>query len=126
MTAIRIFGAAALVLALCTSSSSLYAFIGGDELIVLRGDANNDGNVDGSDVVFLGSWLSSNGAAPPCKNQADVNYDGSINISDQAYLANYLYQGGPQPPYPGPRNGTCVYLTHDYISCDTPPSACSP
>lgn len=78
-----------------------------DETIYRRGDSNNDGVVNGSDVSHLSAWLFQGGAEPGCLNQADVNDDGSINGSDPVYLASWLWQGGPMPPAPGPYAYSC-------------------
>jgi hypothetical protein len=64
----------------------------------IRGDANGDGFVNGSDVVYLINYLFIGGPPPAPLPAGDANDDGFINISDVVYLINYLFQGGPPPP----------------------------
>lgn len=69
-------------------------------LIFRRGNANQDGNVDLGDVVFILSYLFNNGSAPLCFDSADVNDDGLLDLSDPIYLITYLFNNGPFPPFP--------------------------
>jgi hypothetical protein len=77
-------------------------------IILLRGDANSDDQVNINDASYINSYLFSGGAAPPCMNQADINNDGVVNISDSSHLLNWLFNGGPAPAAPGPFNTTCT------------------
>lgn len=98
-------------------------------IILRRGDANNDGQVDISDSIFLSSWLQSveRASAPPCMNQADANYDGYVDPQDAAYLLNWLYNGGPAPPSPGPFATECSLVSKEkQLGCDAPPPGCEP
>lgn len=60
------------------------------------GDANADGSVSVSDVVYLINFLFK-GGAPPWKAVSDPNCDNSISVSDVVYLINFLFKGGPAP-----------------------------
>jgi len=91
-----------------------------DERILKRGDVNNDNYVDGSDPIFLSSYLYQGGPAPPCLNQADANNDGYVDGSDSIYLFQWLYNGGPAPPSPGPYNQTCTTDNSPYPGCQNP------
>jgi hypothetical protein len=63
-----------------------------------RGDANKDGNLNVSDVIFMINYLFKGGPIPvEFKNQMDVNCDGETNVSDVIYTINYLFKGGPAP-----------------------------
>jgi hypothetical protein len=71
------------------------------------GDANSDGSVDISDVVFLISHIFSGGVAPgPCactgagKARGDANGDGTVDISDAVYLISRIFSGGAPPHCP--------------------------
>ncbi|MBI4604155.1 MAG: IPT/TIG domain-containing protein [Planctomycetes bacterium] len=70
----------------------------------VRGNANNDANVDLSDAVFTLNYLFAGGATPVCLDAADANDVGSVDLSDPIYLLNFLFQGGNPipPPYPAP------------------------
>ena len=65
----------------------------------LSGDANGDGKISVSDVVYLINYLFKGG--PPPVNPSDANGDGKISVSDVVYLINYLFKGG-LPPVAGP------------------------
>jgi hypothetical protein len=61
------------------------------------GDANADGNISVSDVVYLVSYLFKGGLKPVPLEAGDVNCDGNITVGDVVYLINYLFKGGPKP-----------------------------
>jgi hypothetical protein len=63
----------------------------------VNGDANGDGNVTSSDVVFLINYLFREGTAPDPLAAGDANGDSQINSADIVYLINYLFHGGPPP-----------------------------
>ena len=75
------------------------------EKIFIRGDTNNDGEVDLSDPIFLLALLFGNGEPLLFSDSGDVNDDGAIDIADSIYLLSYLFANGPEPkppfPYPG-------------------------
>jgi len=60
-------------------------------------DANGDGVIDISDVVFLLNYLFQNGPAPNPLPAGDANCDCVVDIGDVVYLLNYLFNGGPSP-----------------------------
>ncbi len=64
-----------------------------------RGDANEDGNLDLSDVVTILVDLFG-GRPTPCQKSADVDDSGTITISDAVFLVVALFAGGPVPPDP--------------------------
>lgn len=66
-------------------------------LKALRGDANGDGKITVSDVVFLVNYLFKGGPAPLPFLSGDANCDTKVTISDVVYLVNYLFKGGPPP-----------------------------
>jgi hypothetical protein len=65
------------------------------------GDANNDGEIDISDAVFLISYIYSGGAAPADCNypfgMGDANGDGRVSVADAIFLIGYMFSGGPAP-----------------------------
>jgi len=71
-----------------------------------RGDANSDGKVSISDVIYLINYLFKGGPDITHETEeerlykGDVNVDGSITISDVVYLINFLYKGGCDPGTP--------------------------
>jgi hypothetical protein len=65
----------------------------------IRGDADGDGQINISDVIYLINYLFINGPEPVPFEAGDANNDGEVNISDVIYLLQYLFSGGP-PPVP--------------------------
>jgi hypothetical protein len=63
----------------------------------MLGDANGDGVIDISDVVYLLNYLFINGPAPVPLAAGDANCDGVVDASDLVYLLNYLFAHGPAP-----------------------------
>jgi hypothetical protein len=103
-------------IALCLISSTAW---GVTHPWFIRGDANNDGNVDMSDVTaILGS--------PACPLAADVDDDGDIDSDDADYLQAYIFNpiGNPPPPAPFPDCGpdpTNPQAGDDCSGCTSPP-----
>lgn len=69
---------------------------------VVRGDVNNNGAVNISDVTYLVEYLFGIPAGPPplTLQQGDVNKNLKINIADITYLVAWLFGGGPPIPQP--------------------------
>lgn len=63
----------------------------------VRGDANGDGQITASDVIFLINYLFRNGSPPSPLAAGDADGDGQINSGDVVYLISYLFRGGPPP-----------------------------
>ncbi len=61
------------------------------------GDANDDGDVNIGDAVYLINYIFKSGPEPPCLNEGDPNNDEAINIGDAVYLINYIFKSGPAP-----------------------------
>jgi hypothetical protein len=64
----------------------------------MRGDANRDGEIDASDLVYLLNYLFANGPEPIPFAAGDANNDSQVDIADVIYLLNYLFASGPPPP----------------------------
>jgi hypothetical protein len=61
------------------------------------GDANNDGQVNVGDAVYLIAYVFKGGAAPPCMEEGDANADCQVNVGDAVYLIAYVFKGGAPP-----------------------------
>jgi aminopeptidase N len=61
------------------------------------GDANVDGNVDLSDIVYIINYIFHYGPAPDMPDWADANADCLVNIGDPVYLVHYLFKEGAVP-----------------------------
>ena len=83
-------------------SWSEFSLTGG--LLFLRGDTNNDQQVDISDsITLLRHLFTDPNTALTCRDAGDANADGAIDLSDAVSIVNYLFlgQGGGIPqPYP--------------------------
>jgi uncharacterized delta-60 repeat protein len=66
-------------------------------LQALRGDANGDGIIDPSDIVYLINYFFRNGPAPTPPLAGDANSDGLVDPADVVYLINYLFRNGSPP-----------------------------
>jgi hypothetical protein len=66
----------------------------------LRGDANGDGVINVTDVVYLINYKFLVPPGPPPKpwEAGDVDCNGTINITDVVYLINFLFLDPPGPP----------------------------
>jgi hypothetical protein len=69
----------------------------------MHGDANNDGSLDVSDVVYLINYIFGGGPAPATirngnANGSDADGSNAIDISDATYLVAFIFAGGPEPP----------------------------
>lgn len=67
-------------------------------LAVVRGDADNNGNVGISDAVYMVNYIFYGGPLPvPNPLTGDADCSGALSISDSVYLINYIFAGGPAP-----------------------------
>ncbi len=62
----------------------------------INGDANDNGQISISDVVFIINCIFS-GSTCTIKSSMDANCSDIVNISDVVYLINYIFAGGPSP-----------------------------
>ena len=63
----------------------------------VAGDANGDGLVTVSDVVYLINYLYRGDPPPDPLAAGDPNADCVVDVADVVYLINYLFKGGPPP-----------------------------
>lgn len=75
----------------------------GDDFV--RGDANDDGALDLSDVIATLASLFGGAGSLPCRDAGDANDDGGLDISDAVHSLAHLFGGGPAPPAPYPGCG---------------------
>lgn len=61
------------------------------------GDANGDGEVTVSDVVYEINYVLKSGLPPRPPQAGDVNCDNIDDIQDIMYKINYLFKNGPPP-----------------------------
>jgi hypothetical protein len=81
-----------------STGSSFYALQGYVHSVAfVQGDANGDGDMGLSDVVYLINYVLKGGITPDPPEIGDVNCDGNVDLVDVVYLINYLFRGGPPP-----------------------------
>ena len=90
---------------------------------LIRGDANSDGLVNITDVLFSIQHLDHPECSAFCLLAADSNSDGNYGIPDIIYTLNYLFMGSSAPPCPFPECGEDN--NHYGLSCHNP-SLCNP
>ena len=85
----------------------------------IRGDSNDDGELNIGDAVFTLSFLFIGDEHPECLAANDTNDDGEVNITDVIRTLNFLFLGGTDaPPAPFPNPG--IDPTRD-LGCREPP-----
>ncbi len=65
--------------------------------IAKPGDANGDGKVNLSDIIFQVNYVFKGGLPPDPFCRGDDNADTKINLQDVIYEVNYVFKGGPAP-----------------------------
>jgi hypothetical protein len=83
-----------------------------------RGDANDDGQANIADAIFILSYLFGGGENPHCRDAADTNDDGGINIADAVSLLTYLFGGGAALPAPFSSCGTDPTVEAPEFPCE--------
>jgi hypothetical protein len=65
----------------------------------IPGDANNEGEVNIGDAVYLIAYVFKGGPAPApyALCSGDANCDCQLNIGDAVYIIAYVFKGGPPP-----------------------------
>ncbi len=61
------------------------------------GDANDTGEVDIDDVVWIIAYIFSNGPASNPEAAMDANCENGVDIDDVVHLVAYIFSGGPPP-----------------------------
>ena len=92
----------------------------------LRGECNDDGEVDLSDAVCTLNWLFSDVVTPRCIAALNSNGDADVDVSDPVTLLNFLFDGGPSPASPFPDCGTWTVGADRDLGCETPLAVCRP
>ncbi len=92
-------------------SAGMVHFVPREQFV--RGDANNDGLVQISDVLCVLDRVFS-GAVLPCDDAADINDDHHLNVADGVALLEFLFMLGPDLPHPFPE---CGWDTTGAVDC---------
>lgn len=67
------------------------------ELPYVCGDADDSGDTDIDDVVFLINFIFAGGPEPIPYESGDTNCSGTVDIDDAVWLINYIFSGGNTP-----------------------------
>lgn len=71
-----------------------------DSSKLVTGDANGDGFLNVTDLIYLVEYFFRSGLPPTPAQNGDVNCDGKCAVGDLIYLINYLFKFGPPPCRP--------------------------
>jgi len=94
----------------------------GEETLFKRGDANSDGKVNISDVVYHFRYIFGGGVPPLCLDSADTTDDGVLDLADAITTLSFLFVAGEPPAEPFRACGTDP--TPEKLDCLTyPPCA---
>ena len=63
----------------------------------LRGNLNDLGTIDITDLTYLVSYMFRGGPPPLCFEHGDVNASGAIDVVDLTALVDYMFRSGPAP-----------------------------
>ena len=76
------------------------------EGLFIRGDADANGSVNLTDVIFTLDFLFRMGTGPiDCLDRSDANDDGNTDVSDGIFSLLFLFSGGEPIPAPYPEAG---------------------
>lgn len=90
----------------------------------LRGECNDDGEVDLSDAVCGLNWLFSDGTTPGCIAALNSNGDAAVDIADPIWLLSFLFAGSAAPVEPFPDCGFVSSEKDRQLGCVTSPERC--
>jgi hypothetical protein len=82
----------------------------------IRGDANQDYQVDEADAYFILDYLFVGDPSPECMDAADADDSGTVDRADVTFILNYKFLGTASPPPPFPDCGPDP--TDDSLTCD--------
>jgi len=83
----------------------------------IRGDANDDGQHNISDAIFILSYLFSGGDDPDCVKSTDLNDNSTVDIADAIYILGFLFSEGAPPAAPFEVCGEDP--TEDELTCES-------
>jgi photosystem II stability/assembly factor-like uncharacterized protein len=78
----------------CKASVAALATLAGPYVM---GDADGDGQIGLTDIVFLINYILKSGDPPVPLIAGDANCDGDVDLADVVYLINYVLKDGPAP-----------------------------
>ena len=85
----------------------------------VRGDVDNNGQVNLTDVIFNLNFLFLGGDEPSCFDAGDADNNGIVQLTDGIFLLNYLFLVGSPPPEPHEECGSDPDEPADDLGCET-------
>ncbi len=86
--------------------------------VFLRGDANDDNDVNISDAIAVLDHLFVANVTIDCEDAGDFDDSGSVDISDPISILNFLFEPGEKDPVPAPFPTAGVDPTEDSLTCN--------
>ena len=91
----------------------------------VRGDVDDNGEVNISDPIYSLAYQFAGGPQPSCLAAADDDGSGLIDLSDPIYSLQFQFAGGPPPQSPYPECGFIppggnILPCAEFVSCDAP------
>ena len=86
----------------------------------VRGDADQNEELDISDPVFMLRYEFDGGIEPKCLDAMDADGDNTISITDPIYVLSFLFMGGEAPPAPFPKCSIDPNIRDDDFNCYDP------
>jgi len=81
------------------------------------GDADNGGDVNIGDALYIIGYIFQGGAAPSPLEAGDADCGGDVNIGDALYIIAFIFQGGAPPCCPGPAPES-LYVSAGFIGVE--------
>jgi len=66
-------------------------------LMILKGDIDNNGQVDVADLVYFVKYMFHEGPPPPLEEVCDIDCSGQVDVADLVFLVKYMFHEGPPP-----------------------------
>ncbi len=73
--------------------------------VFIRGDPNDDLELNITDGIFVLNFLFTGGPDARCRDAMDANDTGTVDLTDGIYIFQFLFLGGPPPRPPFPEAG---------------------
>jgi hypothetical protein len=89
----------------------------------VRGDANQDLEIDISDAITILNYLFRGGVTISCLSSIDANDDGGLDIAEAIFVLSFLFRGGLEMPLPNFISGCGADPTPDALTCESYPCA---
>jgi len=91
-----------------------------EEAVFRRGDCNEDGKLDVTDVInFLNYQFVGSIGSPDCQDACDTDDNGVLDLTDAVRSLNYQFTGTASAPEPPGPFECGIDPTIDELTCET-------